>query len=364
MPPPPLTFRLVKGSILTKQEGDDNLTNFDTRIDELETNPPAAVSIDEITSDGASLTVVLTDASEQGPFNLPRPNFTPRGAWAPVTEYFYGNTVSANGGVYFVNIPHTSAASFDPGESDTSGAFYALMFEWPDNVLPTGGATSAKLKKLSATDYHVTWGFDALNDLTDVDIGTGAGEGDTLRLRSGIWVDEPFVIPAPTSGTGATLGGLFASDGFANSFVTHIDDDGNQNFAQPAFTDISGAVADSQLLQIKRQTVSQSGGTLTINRALGEIVKVTLTANVTSIVVNNWPVSGIRGKVDIRFTNPSSYTVTGYPSNTAGDTQWPGGTEPTITVSSTAGNGVDRIILMTDDAGATVEGNVVGQGYG
>lgn len=75
-----LTFRDVKGSNLTAAEVDENFRDVDGRITTMEENPPEAVSIDVIEVSGSTMTIVLTDASEQGPFELPvavpRPSIT------------------------------------------------------------------------------------------------------------------------------------------------------------------------------------------------------------------------------------------------------------------------------------------------
>lgn len=362
-----ITYRIVKGSRLTIAEGDDNIHNLDDRVTVIENDPPAAVSIDTITSDGAALTVVLTDATELGPFDLPKPNFTPRGAWSPVTEYFYGNTVSANGGVYFVNIPHTSAASFDPGESDTSGSFYALMFEWPDNVLPTGGSIGTKLKKSSASDYDVEWGFDAIGDLSDVDIATDLAIGDNLAWNGGAWTNSAATFALETlsdvdyGSPGPVDRDLLIFDDGTNKWIpgqlAFSDISGVASSAQiPAISTLSGTVADTQLLQVKRQAVTASTSSLSINRALGEIVALSLGATVTTFTVSNWPASGLFARLVLHVNNTGAFNITTWPTNTI----WAGGTPPTIT----SGSGKkDIVILTTYDAGTTIYGNVVGQDF-
>lgn len=106
------------------------------------------------------------------------------------------------------------------------------------------------------------------------------------------------------------------------------------------------------VLMTKEQTVGSSSGVLTVDHSLGEIVKTTLTENVTSVVINNWPASGILGKVTFLFLN-SGHTVGGWPS-----VKWPAGAAPTITSS-----GTDLITLFTIDGGTTVYGTAINQNF-
>lgn len=368
-----------KGSDLTALDFDQTIWSLSSRIADIEATPP--IGIASVISDSSSFTFVLDNSVHLDPISLPVARYVSRGVWAPLTSYAANDTFRINGKLYAVNHAHTSAASFDAGASDTEGDLYDLLLESPDNVLPAGGTTGQVLRKASDTDYADIWGDLSLNDLTDVETNTALAEGDYLVFRSGIWTNEAFSfeIPAPTSGTGASLGGIFAEPGESHMWLYGIDTDGTPLKSQPAFSDISGTadasqlppistlsgtVADSQLLQEKVQAVTSSSGTLTINRNSGHVVECTLHENITSIVIQNWGAANILSKVTIHFINPGSYTVTGYPSVTSDDTKWPGDIEPTITIADTAGNGDDWILLFTTDHAANLYGNVVGQAYG
>jgi hypothetical protein len=63
-------------------------------------------------------------------------------------------------------------------------------------------------------------------------------------------------LPAPT---GSALGGVKSSTAATHNFMTGIDTSGTPLFAQPAFTDISGAVASTQL---PTPTLSTLGGVM------------------------------------------------------------------------------------------------------
>lgn len=88
--------------------------------------------------------------------------------------------------------------------------------------------------------------------------------------------------------------------------------------------DASGNVSASFPIAQTRQTVAISAGVLTVNAALGNIIEVTLNANITSIVVNN-PTDGqellfvwIQDATGSRtITFPASFKGTTAPSSAA-----------------------------------------------
>jgi len=95
---------------------------------------------------------------------------------------------------------------------------------------------------------------------------------------------------------------------------------------------------------VTEQTVSSSLGVLTIDYSLGSYVNVTLSENITSIVINNPPANGAVGSLRIKFTQdpvtPRTISWTGYkfaktPSH------------------STTVNAIDFVDLWTDDGGTT-----------
>ena len=119
---------------------------------------------------------------------------------------------------------------------------------------------------------------------------------------------------------------------------------------------LSGGVVVEGPVDLLAQTVTQSGGSIAINRALGEVVRVSLTANVTAITVTNWPASGNLGKITLLATNGGAFTSRGWPSGTI----TPRGTAPTLT----SGSGKkDVFVLMSPDGGTTIYGSIAGQNY-
>lgn len=149
-----------QGSDLTPAQADVNLWNAKVAIEDLQDNPPDAVSIASISQSLNTLTVHLTDSSTQGPFTLPTIPITFRGAWTISTAYAVGDVITSGGSTYMVIYAHTSDPSaFDPGENDGSGHnYYGLLLSNPAGALPTGGSAGQFLVKTSATDYAASWG--------------------------------------------------------------------------------------------------------------------------------------------------------------------------------------------------------------
>lgn len=150
-----------KGSDLTPTEVDTNFYDAIQRIITLEARPIASGGIDYFEISGDQLYVhLIDDTTILGPYTLPKATFRSRGDWSALTAYAALDTFTQNGGLYLVNLPHTSAATFDAGANDGLGHdYYTLMIQTPGNVLPTGGATGQVLTKSAATDYSVTWGW-------------------------------------------------------------------------------------------------------------------------------------------------------------------------------------------------------------
>jgi hypothetical protein len=118
-----------KGANLTPAEVDTNFYDLHTRVDDLETNPPAPVEIDDISLVGSQLTITMSDASTFGPFTVPSSRFRWRDAWEVATVYAVNDIVDVSGeGVFLVLVAHTSdATTFDPDAVSGSDPIYAQM---------------------------------------------------------------------------------------------------------------------------------------------------------------------------------------------------------------------------------------------
>jgi hypothetical protein len=111
---------------------DVNFWEVVQRLVSLETNPPAAISVDDVTVAGNQLTIHLTDGSTRGPFTLPTAQWRWTGAWRTATVYFVNDIFSFDGAIYRVAVTHTSdATSFDPNALAGSGYVYNLLLNPP-----------------------------------------------------------------------------------------------------------------------------------------------------------------------------------------------------------------------------------------
>jgi hypothetical protein len=122
----------------TAAEADALIYELATRVNDLETSPPTAISIDHFNVDGSQLTIVMTDASEQGPFTLPSATWRSTGPWQPATMYFVNDLFSFDNALYRVLVEHTSEATFDPELFSGSGFVYSAIFVAPDQPYDIG----------------------------------------------------------------------------------------------------------------------------------------------------------------------------------------------------------------------------------
>lgn len=184
---------------------------------------------------------------------------------------------------------------------------------------------------------------------TSYTVGTGA---NNIPQLDGAGKLQASILPAPGA---STLGGVKSGAAGSHQFCTGVDTSGNHTFAQPAFSDLSGQIASSQIEAIKKQALTASSSTLTIDMSAGEYVVVTLSANVTTLTVNNWPADGTVGKLVLEVRSTGAFNITGWASAI-----WPGGTAPTVT----SGSGKkDIFAIVSGDGGTTKYGNIVGQDF-
>lgn len=112
---------------------DENFYEADQRMDALEANPPDPISVETVTSDGETFSVILTDGTQFGPFTLPTATFEMLGEWQPLTPYTPNKFFSEGGFTYLINFAHTSAASFDPNANDGLGHNFYSLLPFPNN---------------------------------------------------------------------------------------------------------------------------------------------------------------------------------------------------------------------------------------
>lgn len=100
---------------------------------------------------------------------------------------------------------------------------------------------------------------------------------------------------------------------------------------------------------VRVASASSSAGALTLDMANGNHFQVTLTENVTSITISNWPAGARKEPLTVEFTQDGTggWTVAGWPAAV----KWPGGTAPTISAGIGA---VDVLEGFSLDAGTTI----------
>jgi hypothetical protein len=98
-----------------------------------------------------------------------------------------------------------------------------------------------------------------------------------------------------------------------------------------------------------------SGGTLTLNHALGNVFVVDSDANITTLTISNWPATGKKGSIELWLKGTGSAFTQAW-----GTVRWPSDVTPTLTTT----NGDYTVITFhTFDGGTTVFGCVAAQAW-
>lgn len=103
---------------------------------------------------------------------------------------------------------------------------------------------------------------------------------------------------------------------------------------------------------VTHNTVSSSGGTLTLDLSTGNSFQTLLTENITTVTISNAPATGNYGQFSLRIIQDGAggaYTVT-FPAAVL----WAGGSAPTI---STGNDAIDVLTFSTDTAGTAWYGS-------
>lgn len=231
-----------KGSRLTSTEEDNNKWELYSQIQTVAASIPAASrGVSSVTVTGDQMSLIMTDASTEGPFTLPTVTTPYRGAWAPSTAYLKYDRFTNNGNLYEVLFPHTSGLTFSPTANDGIGHdYYELILSNPGASLPTGGATGALMAKASSADFDFT-----TIDQSALSIGAGQLTGTIPSAR----------LPLPTT---TLIGGVKAITAGANKFMTSIGTDGVPVLAQPDFNDLTGTISQAQLASISTPPLKQT----------------------------------------------------------------------------------------------------------
>lgn len=116
-----------KGSNLTPAEVDVNFYGLKLAVEDLQNNPPEPNQIANIVVSGSTLTVIMEDDTEFGPFDLPVAAFSFRGPWEAETAYFVNDLVVVDTALYLVVEQHLSPEEFDAEYEASSGGDFAYQ---------------------------------------------------------------------------------------------------------------------------------------------------------------------------------------------------------------------------------------------
>jgi hypothetical protein len=223
-----------------------------------------------------------------------------------------------------------------------------------------GGIAEAPNDGVAYARKSLNW-----STLTHTDIADwGTAIGGYLPLTGGT-ATGPLAAPAHNLNTSGTTLGSFYWDGADNSLhILHSASGGTVKLASDGSCSISGVLSAAGGVlggpltvqgpaDLKVQNVTAAAST-SINRSLGENVSLTLGVAITALTITAWPASGVTGKVRLLISNTGGNSIA-WPAGT----KWPGGTAPTLSASGKT----DIVLLMSDNAGTTIYGSVVGQDY-
>lgn len=116
------------GGRLTSAQADNNNWLIKQAVETLQA--AAGKTIDGITAVGNQLTITYTDATTDV-ITIPTATWTWRGEWDAGVSYAANDLFSEGGSIYLVLLAHTSASSFDAGETSTAGDLYQKILTIP-----------------------------------------------------------------------------------------------------------------------------------------------------------------------------------------------------------------------------------------
>ena len=214
-----VTLRSVKGSNLTPAEVDANFSGLDTRVGNLETNPPTPISVSNVTSNGSTFTVYLSNGSSFGPFDLPYATIRWAGQWTAGESYSVLDLFYAVGyGLYLVLGDYEAPTEFDPDVENTDGA---LLRQLMGPTIPVNVLSYTDDHTLTASDLGGYVGMNKatgvlfsipLNSVVPVDIGSvvtlrqvGLGQIAIDPLDTSIVINSPETLLSRKKGSTLTL---------------------------------------------------------------------------------------------------------------------------------------------------------------
>ena len=260
----------------------------------------------------------------------------------------------------------TTSANLNAGEL----TFFLSGTSTPTNMFSDSSGTSIGTSILLNSAGYPESGGNVITLFRDTSISykivLKLTAGGSVVFTANTLNSELTLLGSTTNSQGASM---VALEDTANNFSTdnveaalaQTYSDSLQNVVEDTTPQLGGTldcldkiIQKAEMLDysIAHQSVSSVSGVLTIDFELGNSVDVMLTEDVTSVVLENPPPTGRRGRLEIDFLQDStgSWTVGGWPAAV----KWPGGTAPTIT--ATADTGTDTVILTTREAGTEYRG--------
>lgn len=187
---------------------------------------------------------------------------------------------------------------------------------------------------------------------------TGPATGEVI-FDNGVgyqWTGTAWVVYKPTTTVAHAVTAVdcgSSTDEQAAFTMTSTLNGAVTGAAFVAVDGVAGAITVTGLKETKTAPAI-SGGTLTLNCAVGTMFVISLNASITSLVFANVPAAGNMVGLTLQFVaDGTARTITW-----GGSVKWPSGLPPTLT--STNGK-VDTFVLMSHDGGTTWYAFVSGQ---
>jgi hypothetical protein len=227
-----------------------------------------------------------------------------------------------------------------------------------DGVADTDAATVSQVNAAQAASQPIDAGLTDIAALAVTDGNFIVGDGTNWTVESGATArtslglgtgnSPQFTVIELGHATDTTISrvsaGRIAVEGSNVQMASDI------GVALQAYS----AKLDASILALTKQAATASSATLNIDMNSGWDVALTLSANVTTLTVSNWPATGTAGRLTLEIASTGSYNISDWP----GTTIWSGGIAPTIT----SGNGKkDTVILTSNDGGSNFRGYIVSQ---
>jgi hypothetical protein len=191
-----------KGANLTPVEVDQNFYQAEQRIAAVESDPSTPVGIAEIVVTGNSMTIILTDAQEFGPFELPIATIVWGGEWEPGEAYasatLFSVSTGPDAGLYLVVLDgYEAGTEFDPDAFTTAGLYLTKLYAIPTvGQMPLFETATDYTALASHAGYYIRVNSASARDVTiETDLVGGYLDGSVYTFRQA-GAGELTLVPA------------------------------------------------------------------------------------------------------------------------------------------------------------------------